>query len=332
MAMATAAVTSPGNETSNEPRLSAVCASCHRTLHRRQFQKKEFQKAEQKRHNGGRDDEGPVCRNCKQTATALRLNQKPPPVVKDCGRIAEGSGVKRRPNNFGYCTYLDRLFGMRCFPAIVALGAFTTAKDATESMAAINAAENHGGVGGRRDKDFQGVSDDDDGGRVLCLCIGDGTTPRTAVLASFVEQGWECASIDPELGEEWTGEHGAVRGLTGYRCTLEDFMKEEEEDRRRSKRYEHLVLLCVHSHARFIGGASIPRIRARYGYPRTTLVSLPCCPGFWHVRDVGRFPDASYEDDCVFSACRTVQVWNFERGDPPILLCGEVTLGQVDPP
>jgi hypothetical protein len=39
----------------------------------------------------------------------------------------------------------------------------------------------------------------------------------------------------------------------------------------------HLVLICVHAHNRFVGAASMERIRGSYGFPPTALVSLPCC-------------------------------------------------------
>ena len=82
--------------------------------------------------------------------------------------------------------------------------------------------------------------------------------------------------------------------------------KEDEE-------YDHLILLCVHSHARLMGSASIPNIMGRYNNLPTTLISLPCCPRFRSEKDVGRAPDVRYEDDCVFSACRKVEVWNFDH-------------------
>ena len=104
-------------------------------------------------------------------------------------------------------------------------------------------------------------------------------------------------------------------------------------------------MLCVHSHARFIEEASIENIRLLYAsqkeniddisdgvyigrnvqsdsskttgtnfiLPPTTIVSLPCCPTFRHVRDIGVPPDLKYDDDCVFSACRSVEVWNLEE-------------------
>jgi len=163
--------------------------------------------------------------------------------------------------------------------------------------------------------------------KVLCLCIGDGSTPRTAVLAAFLHPNWKCISIDPALpSPQWTGQHKTVKRLVGYACTLEQFVlktsssstastiKDDNNQAEKEKNVEHLILICVHSHARFIGHASLKNIRSLYGDPYTTLVSLPCCPRFRHVRDIGRKPDVRYDDDCVFSACRSVEIWNFDAG------------------
>ncbi len=206
--------------------------------------------------------------------------------------------MKRRPNNFGYCNYLDQLFSMNCFPDIVSLKAFTSAKDVSESMAALQAASEHGTLVKTK------------GSKVKCLCIGDGSTPRTAVLACFLQK-WECVSIDPALKEDWKGSQPKnIRGLIGFGGTLEEYLL-TQRDVEFDATYESLVLLCVHSHARLTGTASVENIMARYNNIPTTLVALPCCPKFRSSKDVGRSPDVQYEDDCVFSMKRKVEVWNF---------------------
>lgn len=256
------------------------------------FPKKKFAK---KNKTNGQNEV--VCRRCRKNRTAARFKQPVKPQIQ-LGRKG-ASGVERRPNNFGYCSYLDQLFSMDCFPDVVSLKAFASAKDVSESMGAIQAACTHG-------------PKDDANARVKCLCIGDGSTPRTAVLACFLKK-WECVSIDPVLREEWGGPrpHG-VRGLTGFVGTLEEFLKQPNDDSASVGEYDHLVLLCVHSHARLTGDASVPNIMARCGNVPTTLVSLPCCPRFRSQKDVGRKPDVVYEDDCIFSACRRVEVWKFD--------------------
>ena len=159
-----------------------TCGICTESVPRHLFQKKEYRLT----------DRSPTCHNCKRTLTANRIKQKPPPSQGTLqGRVAE-SGMVRRPNNFGHCDYIDMLFGMKCFPDLVSLGVFRSAKDVSESMAVLQGVMRHG--------NFNSTSKSN----VLCLCIGDGCTPRTAVLACYL-QGWTCVSIDPALNEEWSG-------------------------------------------------------------------------------------------------------------------------------
>ena len=124
-----------------------------------------------------------------------------------------------------------------------------------------------------------------------------------------------------------------VQGLHCYKGTLEEFLLDANRPprslpRKNPLQSRHLVLICVHSHARFIDEASIENIRTLYSTSNststdktnqtvallpTTIVSLPCCPTFKHVRDIGEQPTLKYDDDCVFSACRTVEVWDLHE-------------------
>jgi len=280
-----------------------VCASCHKSLQRQAFPKKGFAKA------------APECHDCKRRRTAERCGQAAPAPTLS-GRVAD-SGITRRPNNFGYCNYVDKIFGLDCFPDLISLGAFTSAKDVSESMAALQAAQFHG--------------NHQDSSNVTFLCIGDGTTPRTAVLVAFLRTNWtRIISIDPALHEEWRGENPkGVRGLVGFGGTLEAFVQSlNEETQVMNVNTDHLVLLCVHSHARFVGEATVTKIRERYSAALvgnslipTTLVSLPCCAKFRHVKDIGRPADIKYDDDCVFSLCRKVEVWNFHPTNDECSYC-----------
>ncbi|KAL7517788.1 hypothetical protein ACHAWX_002673 [Stephanocyclus meneghinianus] len=285
------------SSSSNEPSTHRQCSTCQEILPRNLFTKKENRKPPESTR---------TCQQCRRNQTSHRCKQPTKPNIQ-LGRRGE-SGMKRRPNNFGYCNYLDQLFSMKCFPDIVSLQVFTTAKDVSESMAALQAASHHGlvGKGGK-------------GCRVKCLCIGDGSTPRTAALGCFLKK-WDCVSIDPSLKSEWQGEQPkSILGLFGFSGTIEEFVM-SGKDRNDDARYDCLILLCVHSHARLIGSASVESIMSQYkDIPYTTLVSLPCCPKFRSHRDLGREPDVEYEDDCVFSACRKVQVWNYTRSSAATL-------------
>jgi hypothetical protein len=379
-----------------------------------------------------------VCHQCRKQDGAIRMKQiKPNTIITDSNK--SNSGLTRRPNNWGYCNYLDKLFSMNCYNDIVYLNVFNNAKDISESMAAIYAIFHHSSyininVGEEEgkdeeqdskkgDKEKNGIKNKvNDKDKVLCLCIGDGCTPRTAVLLSFLTKGlWDCISIDPALSNEWNHtrddddddseieidssnssgqkqnekQKQVVRGLYGYKGTLKEFVMDsnrppyinkrattgnnnnnnnppnndknnndskdkddKNENENENNYYQHLILLCVHSHARFIEESTVDNIRSLYtnlssssstptsssttsslastlycndinntpmtpdpssssssssssfSLIPTTIVSLPCCPQYRHVRDIGIQPNIKYDDDCVFSACRSVEVWN----------------------
>ena len=72
---------------------------------------------------------------------------------------------------------------------------------------------------------------------------------------------------------------------------------------------EHLGLLCVHAHVRLRGKVSIQNLRKRYQFPRTLLLSIPCCGKFRFQADMGTKPDREYEDPCIFSKHRKVSAF-----------------------
>mmetsp|Transcript_25686 Transcript_25686/g.68684 ORF Transcript_25686/g.68684 Transcript_25686/m.68684 type:complete len:245 (-) Transcript_25686:136-870(-) len=148
---------------------------------------------------------------------------------------------------------------------------------------------------------------------VLCLAVGDGSTPRTAGLAAFITR-WTCVSIDPSLRSEWTGTNPKqVERLFGFAGKFEEWVPEKLQEAaslaRGNSALKHLVILCVHSHNRFTGAADITTIRDCLGNPPTTLVSIPCCHLSNPQTDLKRLPDASFEDFAMFSMCRTVNIW-----------------------
>jgi hypothetical protein len=93
-----------------------VCSACNQSLPRNFFPKKEFVKSL---------DESCLCHSCRKDKQARTIKQDPPKKMVHGQRVAD-SGQARRPNNFGYCNYIDRLFGMKCFADIVELGVFTS--------------------------------------------------------------------------------------------------------------------------------------------------------------------------------------------------------------
>ena len=96
------------------------------------------------------------------------------------GRSGRSGGRRNRihPRNWGYTTYLDRVFGMRCFNELVRLRVFPDAKDISESYGALQAAARYGGL-----CDSSGAALDSRGAErcasACCACTtGDDTQPR----------------------------------------------------------------------------------------------------------------------------------------------------------
>jgi hypothetical protein len=242
----------------------------------------------------------------------------------DAASARPSQGNRIRPRNWGFTTYLDRVFGMRCFEDLVRLRVFPDAKDISESYGVIQAAIRQGMLlsppgtaaattgGGEpqppptlgKKATARRARDAERQRGVLCISIGDGSTPRTACLAAYLTA-WQCVSVDPALREEWAADSPrGVGRLTGVSAPFEDFMQQHdaleairaavEVDGGRGS-VEHLVLLCVHAHHRFQGPACMDAVRQAFGDPPTTCVALPCCPTFNPMKDIGRAPDTSFE-------------------------------------
>jgi len=127
-----------------------------------------------------------------------------------------------------------------------------------------------------------------------------------------------CVSVDPGLRPEFGGScPRSIQRLQGFGAKFEDFCVTDLRSTsiaRAPVPRRLLVLLCVHSHHRFTGEASIDAVRGSFGYPPTCLVSIPCCPQFSPMKDVGRAPDVRYDDWAIFSHCRTVLIWKWAAG------------------
>jgi len=271
-----------------------LCAHCGE-------ESKQFSVKQQKLADG-------ICRSCQTYETRRRLDKRKSDQIDLLPALppTEELGSVRHPKNWGYSDYVDRVMGLKCFVDLVNLRVFPSAKDISESMGAIMAANKYGNIPKRARSDC------------VCLCIGDGATPRTATLSCYLNS-WRCYSIDPELSQEWVGFHPTVRGLHGTSDVCDAFFTKDIVQFDGSSPLtdtKHLVLLLVHSHARLIGPSSLTNIRKGFGGCPTSIVAIPCCARFRPTRDIGEEPHQEFIDHCIFSDKRTVMVWNFDRQDP----------------
>ncbi|KAL7465249.1 hypothetical protein ACHAXS_005577 [Conticribra weissflogii] len=276
-----------------------------------------------------------------------------------------------RPTHIADCKYIDLLFSMPCYPKLNSLGLFSSSRDVSVSVAALEAVRLYGTLDpscfvghdqfGERMDNRQRHTNNSNNNRnrgsettdatalngnnidpksIVCLVLGEGRTPRTAVLASQ-HYGWTALSIDPNLADDWDGHHhDTLPGFTGYAGSISEFMDNPDEHTEtmiaysnpdRDGRVEHLVIIGVqmkHDQIRLRDHASINDIRARYQDVPTTLISMSpvrkarLAPKRKEgqatsalERDVGYEPNCSYVDEGVFSACRFVEVWNFHNAD-----------------
>lgn len=263
---------------------------------------------------------------------------------------------EERPTHIADCKYIDAVLSMPSYPKLNSMELFSSSKDVSVSMAALDAVKLYGTM----DAEYF-MAHDANGDKVIprsmrkkmaanstnnsaalnkynpksiiCIVIGEGSLPRTAVLASL-HYGWTTLSVDPDLDEDWDGYQEDVPNYTGYSGTISEFMSDDYTEsyfelENSESRPNHLVIIGVQMNKdelRLRGNSNINEIRARYDDIPTTLVSMSplrkatLAPkrrqgqcGSKLEKDVGYEPNCSYIDEGVFSVCRLVEVWNFHN-------------------
>lgn len=161
----------------------------------------------------------------------------------------------------------------RCAGDLLNSGVFPNAKEITESTGAFRAVLKHAGRVDRADSS------------VLCVCVGDGNTPRTGALVAY-STAWTVVSVDPRM---------IVKDYGIKRLSVRAAMIEECEFVSTGT----IVVLAVHSHAKLASAVSVMRA------PRVVVVSIPCCV----KQTLNTPPDVEFADDGIWSPERTVRVW-----------------------
>lgn len=266
-----------------------------------------------------------------------------------------GGGEEDRPANVADCKYIDAMLRLPSYLNLNAYGIFQSSEEVSISMAVLEAVRLYGtleqaffiphdteGLPAKSRKpnprsmlqtdqpvvEMESVNPKS----IVCLVLGEGRTPRTAVLCA-VHYGWTSYSIDPFLAEGWDGYHEDIKGFTGYSGTLADFVDNTEDSiiEMQNQSVKHLVIIAIQKkkdQVRLKGDGNIMEIRARYNDVPTTLVSIspvrkatlaPKRRSGQYVskleKDIGYDPNCSYIDGGVFSDCRLMEVWNFHNAD-----------------
>ena len=266
-----------------------------------------------------------------------------------------GGGEEDRPANVADCKYIDALLRMPSYLNLNAYGIFQSSEEVSISMATLEAVRLYGTL----DETFfvphdtEGLpsksrkanlrsmlpTEQDDVENeavnpksIVCLVLGEGRTPRTAVLCS-VHYGWTSYSIDPSLSDGWDGYHEDIPAFTGYSGTVAEFVDNTQDSiiEIQNQSVKHLVIICINKQKdqiRLKGDSNIMEIRARYNDVPTTLVSIspvrkatlaPKRRSGQYMskleKDIGYDPNCSYIDSSVFSECRLLELWNFHNAD-----------------
>jgi len=145
-------------------------------------------------------------------------------------------------------------------------------KELTESCAAYNAV--------RRCLRRFALSDP----KVTVVCVGDGSTPRTAAMFAFRSK-WQAVSVDPELRSRNWG----VNRLCCMHTVIEDV----------KLRYNKVIVVGVHSHA------SLARTLDHVKGKDRAVVWIPCCKRV----DIETPPTLEYVDPGIWSPKNRVMVW-----------------------
>ncbi|KAL7455393.1 hypothetical protein ACHAWC_006930 [Mediolabrus comicus] len=267
-----------------------------------------------------------------------------------------GGGEEDRPANVADCKYIDALLRLPSYLNLNAYGIFQSCEDVSISMATLEAVRLYGTVDesffiphdteglpakSRRSNprsilptELNHHSEDESMNpkSIVCLVLGEGRTPRTAILAAQ-HYGWTTYSIDPALSEGWDGYHDDIRGFTGYSGSISDFVESTADSmiEIQNQSVKHLVIIGIQKQKdelRLKGKGNITEIRSRYNDVPTTLVSVspvrkatlaPKRRDGQHLskleKDIGYEPNCSYIDSGVFSECRLIEVYNFHNAD-----------------
>lgn len=189
----------------------------------------------------------------------------------------------KSPKSNARLKHIDRFISLYCAADLMTARFFPNAKEISESMAAVVAAEKH-----LCDGKLSKFKDN-----VAVACIGDGFTPRTAALFAFMTK-WDCFSIDPNL----SGVHGNTY-FYGIRTERLRVIGEKVEYCGLDlTSYDYVILVGVHSHA------SNRSILDGINFRVASTIMMPCCvhqPPF--SRDY-----ITYEDDAVWSPHNKITV------------------------
>ncbi|KAL7481433.1 hypothetical protein ACHAW6_007115 [Cyclotella cf. meneghiniana] len=163
---------------------------------------------------------------------------------------------------------------------------------------------------------------------ILCLVLGDGGDPRTAVLA-VIQKRWSAVAIDPNLDAKWEKSRELLPDgcrFMGFRGSMTRFLAEGYKMVQSSlcplAEIQHLVIICVEQGANFdqlksLGGRlGLDDLRILFNNVPSTVVSISS-DEILHECPLKSPPDHTLVDQDILASNRRVQVWNFHTPNKP---------------
>lgn len=171
--------------------------------------------------------------------------------------------------------YLTKFLTGKHFSLLHASRIFPNPKEITESFGAFQAVHRHCGF-------------DENDPDVLCICVGDGRSPRTASTFA-VQTEWRCHSVDP-LATGGDKKFKALGNLWTHKLHIE---------RMPIMKADKVVIVAVHSHAKLKN--AVAQVNAK----ELCVMAMPCCV----PQQLDIEPDIRYRDGSVWSPCNEVLLW-----------------------
>lgn len=206
-----------------------------------------------------------------------------------CSLEKVGQALEIAKNSLRDLRHITTFMRWRCASDLLTLGLFPDAKELTESVAAYQAVMRY-------------CSFLEDDSSVTCICIADGSTPRTASLFAFMTK-WQVVSIDPALREKSFEKWKSINRLELSKTLVEDMP---------SKLADKVVIVGVHAHnyeqrppkgvIKNILASAVTKVTAKEYF----VATLPCCHD---LQIPGRTPSIEYFDPGIWSEKNLVRIW-----------------------
>ena len=187
--------------------------------------------------------------------------------------------------------YIDEFIKLKCSADLLIWKLFPNAKEITESMSVYNAYRRHFMI----QMDLQDEKN-------MCICVGDGCTPRTGAIFATRSK-WAVCSVDPRLRlqNNYILElHHKIKRLWLYKEKI-------EKTSWCLDKINNILVVAVHSHASL--KLTVETLKAEiHGLStnkKLNIISLPCCV----PDDLGIKPDRSYVDMGIHSEKRVINIY-----------------------